>query len=98
MLYNTCFDDCQLELLLAKADTAQQRRDALSAVRVSHVYVQWSELDRYRSPGNYGYSPFVTRQLVRQELVERQQVLVPVPLGLDPERGELFAVVSKGDE
>ncbi|MBV8607885.1 MAG: hypothetical protein JO034_10555, partial [Singulisphaera sp.] len=27
---------------------------------VTHVYVDWSEIDRYRSPGNYGFTAFVT--------------------------------------
>ena len=91
-IYSTCFDGSQLERLLDGAVSADQRREALRSAGISHVYVKWSEIDRYRSPGNYGFPEFVTRRLIRDELVDRQQVLKRLPLPLDPERAELFEV------
>ena len=44
---------------------AQHWEAVLRRDRISHVLVNWHELDRYRSPGNYGYSSFTTRELVR---------------------------------
>lgn len=97
-LYATCFDTNPLEPILDAHTTAAQRRAALRDAGITHVYVQWSEIDRYRGPGNYGFSPRITRSLVRDELVDVQQVLRRLPLeqelGLDPERGELFEVVG----
>lgn len=93
VLYNTCFDDCQLELLM-KDRTRDERYAALRDRRISHVFVFWYELDRYRSPGNYGYSSFATRRLVREELVGQQQLLRPIPLPVPAENCELFEVLG----
>ena len=54
----------------------------------------WRELDRYRSPGNYGYSSYVTRDLVRRELVAEQGLLRPLPLEDDPDSSEVYEVVG----
>jgi 4-amino-4-deoxy-L-arabinose transferase-like glycosyltransferase len=62
-LYNTCFDDCWFERFM-KGRTAEQRREALARYRITHVYVRWNELERYRSKGNYGYSDYVTEEVV----------------------------------
>jgi hypothetical protein len=71
--YNTCFDDCLFELWM-KDKTRDQRLDELQRRNVSHVLVNWSEIDRYRSPGNYGFTAYVT-PAVFDELV-REKVLV----------------------
>jgi hypothetical protein len=96
VLYNTCFDDCQFEQLL-RGRTREERYAALRERRISHLFVYWSEIDRYRSPGNYGYSDFVTRDLVRRVLVREQQLLQPVPLNDNPENSEVFEVVGWRD-
>jgi hypothetical protein len=66
--YNTCFDACVAEKWLADKTTEEQLAE-FRRRRVSHVLVNWAELDRYRSPGNYGYSdwpqPEVFAELVR---------------------------------
>jgi hypothetical protein len=93
VLYNTCFDDCIFEQLL-QAPERSARVAALREHGITHVYVSWSEIDRYRSPGNYGFTDFVTRSLVRQQLVDQQRVLRKIELGINPELGELFAVVD----
>ncbi|MFW6169261.1 MAG: glycosyltransferase family 39 protein [Planctomycetota bacterium] len=92
VLYNTCFDDCVFERIF-RGRTEAQRRTRLAELGISHVYIDWSELRRYRQPGNYGYSSYVTPPLVHNELVGGQQLLrqVKVP-ELDPELGEIFTV------
>jgi hypothetical protein len=93
-LYNTCFDDCLLEGLM-KDRTAAERRAALRRLQITFVLVSWREIDRYRSPGNYGFTDYVTKQLVREELVRDQRLLRPIPLNVDPEQAELFGVVRQ---
>jgi len=93
-LYSTCFDGCPFESLM-KDRTADQRRQALLEQRIRYILVNWSEIDRYRSPGNYGFSAYVTKPLVRAELVREQQLLRPVPLDADPETIELFEVARE---
>lgn len=95
-LYNTCFDDCWLEKMM-KDRTAHERREIFRRYRISHVFVHWDELARYRSPGNYGYTDYVTRD-VFEELVE-QGILRETPTLLDeeilkPHSGQLFEVVG----
>jgi hypothetical protein len=92
-VYSTCFDPCIFERWL-RDRTAEQRRAELWRQRISHVYFDWGEIARYRSPGNYGFSDWVTRDLVWNELVHQQGLLRVVPLEWDPARGELFEVVA----
>lgn len=35
-------------------------REKLAAEGITHIYVNWQDILRYRSPGNYGYTDFVT--------------------------------------
>jgi hypothetical protein len=92
VIYNTCFDDCVFETMM-KNRTTDERINALREKRISHVFIFWYELDRYRSPGNYGYSDYVTPELIWSEFVERG-ILREIPLGLDPGNSQLFEVVG----
>jgi hypothetical protein len=94
--YATCFDPCIFESWMRNR-SAPQRLAKLLDERISHIWFDWGEIARYRSPGNYGFSDWVTRELVWDELVEQQGILRPVPLDIDPERGELFEVVAPGE-
>ncbi|MGH7194260.1 MAG: hypothetical protein ACREJM_12135, partial [Candidatus Saccharimonadales bacterium] len=72
--YNTAFDDSVLEEI-CKGRTADEITAALSERRISHVYVHWGEIARYRSPGNYGGVPdFITPEwfaaLVQQGVLQ----------------------------
>lgn len=87
VFYNTAFDDSVLEQI-CKGHTPEEIAAAFGERRISHVYVHWGEIARYRRPGNYGGVPdFITPQwfaaLVRQgvfqtpwemELIPNQQV------------------------
>ena len=42
-------------------------RKRLKEADVSYIIVNWTELSRFRSPGNYGY----TSELVQPEVFER---------------------------
>ena len=68
--YNTVFDHCLLEQWLADPGTppgtpdrpwrpTAELRAELARRGITHIYVNWLELLRYRSPGNYGYTAFV---------------------------------------
>lgn len=60
-VYNTVFDASRFEQIVRGADgelrPAAEIRERLAGV--AYVYVDWSEIARYRSPGNYGFSDFV---------------------------------------
>ncbi|MHB8864042.1 MAG: hypothetical protein ACYC6N_16685 [Pirellulaceae bacterium] len=94
-LYNTCFDTCILEELM-RGRSVGQREAQLVNRRISHIYVNWAEIRRYRQPGNYGFTDYVTPALMHEEL-ERQQLIrrVEVP-ELDPTQGEIFEVPACG--
>lgn len=96
MLYNTCFDDCWFERLM-KGKSRDERYAALREHHISHVFVDWHELDRYRSPGNYGYSDYVTRDIVQRELCQEQKLLRVMPECDDPEECQVFEVVGWRD-
>lgn len=68
--YNTVFDHCLLEQWLADPATppggadrpwrpTAEMRAELARRGITHIYVNWLEILRYRSPGNYGYTAFV---------------------------------------
>jgi 4-amino-4-deoxy-L-arabinose transferase-like glycosyltransferase len=73
VVYNTVFDrsileqwmgdessDPQGETRLKSASEVQAR---LKREGITHIYVNWLEILRYRSPGNYGYTDFVRPEL-----------------------------------
>jgi 4-amino-4-deoxy-L-arabinose transferase-like glycosyltransferase len=71
--YNTVFDDSVFELIVRDREPEDIRRD-LAARGIRYVYVHWGEIDRYRSPGNYGFTDFVQpevfERLVGQGVLE----------------------------
>ncbi len=75
-LYNTVFDACIVEQL-ARGKTADELQSKLRALKISHVYVAWHEIARYRSPGNYGITDYLQPK-VFDDLVEAG-VLEPLP-------------------
>jgi len=62
IVYNTVFDHETIELL-TRDRSPSEIAAALAERGVSHVYVDWFEIERYRSPGNYGFTPYVTPEL-----------------------------------
>ena len=76
-IYNTCFDENVFERTM-KGRTREQRIKALADRNISHVYVHWPEIERYRN--SYGFTDYVQPAVI-QELVE-QGVLEP-DLGLE---------------
>jgi hypothetical protein len=73
-IYNTCFDDCQLVDLL-QGKSPDQRRQTLASRHIAYVLVDWNELARYQSPGNYGYDPRFRPELIDE--LRRENVLGP---------------------
>ena len=78
-IYSTCFDPCVFEQLMS-GKSAEERRAALRQLGITHVVIHWTEIERYLGPGNYGYTKFVTPELVHEELVSRQRLLRPVKI------------------
>ncbi len=93
VLYSTCFDDCVFEQLM-KGRNREERLAELRDHRISHIYVSWAEIERYRSPGNYGFTDYVTKSLVREKLARDQGLLRRVPMNINPDVGEVFEVVG----
>jgi hypothetical protein len=75
--YHTCFDDCLLVEWTA-GKSAAERRQTLHQRDVAFVYVDWQEIERYRSPGNYGFDPRFSRTLL-DELVAQRVLGPPLP-------------------
>ncbi|MFI5459880.1 MAG: ArnT family glycosyltransferase [Isosphaerales bacterium] len=57
--YNTVFNPETIELL-ASGKTPDEFRRALHERKLTHVYVDWKEIQRHRQPGGYGFTDFVT--------------------------------------
>lgn len=89
--YNTVFDDSIFEEL-ARGRTPHEVRAALANRGISHVYVDWGEIARYRSPGNYGISDFLQPR-VFAELVAAG-VLEAIPPRSD-HAGQVFRVLDE---
>jgi hypothetical protein len=75
-LYNTVFDDNIFESL-ARGRTPEEIRQALADRNISHIYVKWSEVARYRSPGNYGFTKYIEPAVF--EALEKAGVLAALP-------------------
>ncbi len=83
VVYNTVFNRETIEEI-AKGKSIDEIRRALHDRGVTHIYVDWKEVVRFRQPGNYGFTDFVTRDLfagwVAAGLLDR-----PVDFGTEQE-------------
>jgi len=74
VVYNTAFDDSWFELA-AKDRTPEEFAAELATRGITHLYVHWGEIARYRSQGNYGYSEFIQPEvfarLAEDRVIER---------------------------
>ncbi len=59
VVYNTVFDRDTFESI-DRGRSPAEVRDELARRGITHIYVDWSEVARYRSPGNYGFTDYVT--------------------------------------
>jgi hypothetical protein len=55
LLYATCFNTPPGESALNHA-SAEEQLNWLAQNGITHLLIQWNEIGRYRSPGNYGFS------------------------------------------
>lgn len=82
--YAICFNTPIGEDELRNRSVEEQRK-WLKSAGFTHILVQWSEIDRYRSPGNYGFSTWPTREdietLVQSGVVRRITEDWPVDIG-----------------
>jgi hypothetical protein len=90
VLYSTCFDDSPFELL-AKGRTAAEVRSRLREAGITHIYVDWGEIARYRRSG-YGFSAYF-RPEVFQRLVD-EGVLRPLPQ-IEDDLGRGYEVMDR---
>jgi hypothetical protein len=86
VLYNTCFDDCVFEQLV-KDKTAEEIRDELASRHIAYVYINWSEIARYRD--TYGFTDFVQPKVF--DRLVKQGILEPVPSSTETS-GRLYRV------
>ncbi len=92
-LYNTCFDTCIFERLMRNKTVAQQRQ-ALRTLNVSHILIDWAEIRRYRA--TYGFTDYVTPELVHSQLVRRRHLLKAIAMpDVESSQAELFEVVTE---
>lgn len=68
-LYNTCFDDVIWDEFIKDKDS-KQVYDELVRRNISHIYVDWAEIDRYRQPGNYGFKSEISVSLFEKMIQE----------------------------
>jgi len=72
ILYNTVFNRERIETIATGKSSAQIHAE-LKRLGVTHVFVDWFEIRRYRQPGNYGFTDFVTQDFF--DTLVRDQVL-----------------------
>lgn len=91
VLYSTCFDPCVFEQL-ARDKSPEEVRAALRERNVEFVYVNWPEIDRYRSPGNYGFTDWVQPEVFKE--LEAAGVLQRLPEAPNRPRDAAYRVVG----
>lgn len=87
--YNTCFDENVLESI-CRDRTPLDIAAELHRQKISHLLVDWSEIDRYRSPGNYGFTEFIQPEMFNR--LQREGVITLIDEASD-ERRRLYRVV-----
>ena len=61
VLYNTVFNPETIELLAA-GRSPRDFQQVLKERGITHIYVDWKEINRHRAPSGYGFTDFVTRE------------------------------------
>jgi len=94
VLYATCFDDQPWDTL-TRNRSPREIHAALRQAGIGCVFVNWAEIARYRSPGNYGFTGEAKPEQFHN--LVRARVLIPV---LMPRRspGEVFQVNTDYDK
>jgi 4-amino-4-deoxy-L-arabinose transferase-like glycosyltransferase len=87
VVYNTVFDLEVFEELARGRTPAEVHRELVSR-GITHVYVDWPEIDRHRKPGGYGFTDFIVPARFEELVVAG--VLAPLP-ATGPDRA-LFGV------
>ena len=78
-VYNTVFNQDLFESM-AQGQPLHRLAERLTERGITHVYVDWGEIDRYRSSGNYGFTDFETPALF--DALVREGLLGPgTPVG-----------------
>ncbi|MDR1491176.1 MAG: glycosyltransferase family 39 protein [Planctomycetaceae bacterium] len=89
-LSNSCFNDTEFDAIFFDVPTPQPTIDKISLrtdeeikkrllrAGISHIIVNWRELQRFRSPGNYGYTSDLVQPEIFDELI-RRKILQPQP-------------------
>jgi hypothetical protein len=90
VLYNTVFDRERFETLMVNR-TSDERKQALADLGVTYVAVSWSEVDRYRSPGNYGFTDYIQPALF-DNLVKTGVLAPALVLADDEEAGRRYQI------
>lgn len=93
IVYSTCFDRSPAEDWLVGEDPAKQREN-LATAGITHLIINWNELSRYRSPGNYGFSTWPQRTDIDRLIADR--VLRPMDSPFDTRQIEVLEVLSAG--
>jgi hypothetical protein len=90
VVYNTVFDDEILETIARDQTPAEVRKRLLDRA-ITHIFVDWPEVERHRKLGGYGFTawvqPDVFSGLVKAGVLERMQPPGP--------RHDLFRVVPR---
>jgi hypothetical protein len=63
--YSTCFDVSKWDVI-AELPTPTEQRAKLIELGITHVCIHWGEIERYRSPGNYGFRSKITQPQVAE--------------------------------
>ncbi len=90
IIYSTCFDPSPAEKWLRGLSPDEQRQN-LQANNVTHLLVNWSEIARYRSPGNYGFSDWPQKEDIQN--LEKSGLFRSVASELDPAITEILEVI-----
>ena len=87
--YSTCFDLNPGEVYL-KGKSRTEQIATLKQHGITHILIQWSEINRYRQPNNYGFSewpqPTDIQQLIDDNIASR------VDWGFPPTLAELLEI------
>lgn len=94
--YNTVFDDSVFERLVA-GRTAEEIRRALASREIGYVFVDWAEIARYRSAGNYGFTDFVQPEVFERLVSDGVLRPLPPPSGVNRHPGEVYEVLAGQD-
>lgn len=93
VLFSSCWNDSPLETIVLDENkrmrSTESIREELKKRNITDIFVNWNEISRFRSEGNYGFTKFIEPEIF-EDLLRRGILHEHFPFGIEGGSGVQF--------